>query len=124
VRSERARAAVALCAGLFLSALARADVQDTQRAEVAHLLAYVELAACPVERNGKIYPASEAPDHIRKKYAHFRDKIGSTEEFIDLAASRSEVSKKPYRVLCQGKEAVEAKQFMLEELKRYRAKSK
>ncbi len=97
-----------------------ADVPDAQTSEVERLLKYVGQSGCSIERNGKLHPAAEAADHIRKKYAHFRDDIKSTEDFIELAASRSELSKKPYRVICGTQRPVMAKQFLLDELKRVR----
>jgi hypothetical protein len=77
----------ALAGVLLLCAFAPAavaDVPESQRAEVADLFAYVRASGCRIERNGKLYPATEAEAHMQKKYAHFREEIDSTEKFIEL----------------------------------------
>jgi hypothetical protein len=98
-----------------------ADVPVSQRAEVEHLFEYVRTSKCQIERNGQLYAAAAAEEHMQKKYEHFRDEIDSTEKFIDLAASRSEVSKKPYLVRCDGKMAMPTRGWLLAELARFRA---
>lgn len=115
----------AAAAGAILLAAAApaavADVPDSQRAELAHLFAYVRTSGCRIERNGKLYPAAEGEGHMQKKYEHFHDEIDSTEKFIDLAASRSEVSGKPYLARCEGRPAVATRDWLLAELARFRA---
>jgi hypothetical protein len=118
----RLRAAAAGAILLVAAAPAAvADVPDSQRAEVARLFAYVRASGCRIERNGKLYPAAEGEGHMQKKYEHFRDKIDSTEKFIDLAASRSEVSGKPYLVRCEGRPTLTTRDWLLAELARFRA---
>lgn len=104
-----------LCTNAF------ADVPAAQKGEVHHLLKYVELSNCIIERNGSRHAGKEAVDHIRKKYDYFRDKIKSTEDFIDYAAAKSTMSGKPYHVSCAGAPIVSAKAWLLEELRSYRA---
>jgi Family of unknown function (DUF5329) len=114
----------ALAGVLLLCAFATAavaDVPESQRAEVVDLFAYVRASGCRIERNGKLYPAAEAEAHMQKKYQHFRDAIDSTEKFIELAASRSEVSGKPYLAQCNGRPPVPTRDWLLAELARFRA---
>src|SRR5689334_5140846 len=94
-RVDRCVAIAMRCVAILLvpTSSVVADVPGSQRAEVDHLFEYVRTSKCQIERNGQLYPGAAAVEHMQKKYEHFRDEIDSTEEFIDLVASRSEVSK-------------------------------
>jgi hypothetical protein len=61
-------------------------------------------------------------DHVELKYRYFMDKgrIHSAEDFIQWAASRSELSGKPYLVRCGNGSAEPTAQWLNEELNRYR----
>ena len=48
--------------------------------------------------------------------------IKSTEEFIELSATKSTMSGNYYTVKCVGKETITTQYWLLEELKRYRNK--
>lgn len=97
-----------------------ADVPPGQQAEVEHLIAYLENSDCSMLRNGREYSGEEGARHVRRKYEHFRDKIDSTEEFIELSASKSTISGKPYEVHCPGQPSKESAAWLLEELEVYR----
>jgi len=105
---------------LLMAPLARADVPESQTAEVRHLLAFVAGSDCSLIRNGIHHDAGEAVAHIRKKYDYFRDEIHSTEEFIAYAATRSTLSGSPYRVACPGRPVIDSARWLLNELQRYR----
>jgi hypothetical protein len=122
-RVDRSLAIAARCAAIVLIApsSAFADVAGSQRTEVDHLFEYVRTSKCQIERNGQLYPGAAAEEHMQKKYEHFRDQIDSTEKFIDLVASRSEVSKRPYLVRCGSKMAMPTRGWLLAELARFRA---
>ncbi len=110
-------------AGLFFLlplVAAHADVPPGQQAEVEHLIAYLENSDCSMLRNGREYSGEEGARHVRRKYEHFRDKIDSTEEFIELSASKSTISGKPYEVHCPGRPPKESATWLLEELEVYR----
>lgn len=104
----------------FLTFHSIADVPASQKPEVEHLLEYVETTDCKFERNGKIYTGEEAQKHIKRKYKHFRDQISTTEEFIELSATKSTVSGKAYFVYCAENDPVESQVWLLEELTQYR----
>ena len=57
---------------------------------------------------------------FERKYDYFRDDISTTEEFIEYSASKSTMSGKYYLVKCDSSEAVKTKEWLLNELKRYR----
>lgn len=73
-----------------------------------------------MERNGKPHDAEEAVRHIVRKYNYYRDRIQTTEDFITLAATRSLLSGRSYRVLCNGKESRLMADWLKIELDRYR----
>ena len=99
-----------------------ADVPAGQVKEVNHLLAFVKNSGCVINRNGTDHPAVKGISHIEKKYDYFRDDINSTEEFIELSATKSTMSGDYYTVKCPGKKAINTQDWLLEELERYRLK--
>lgn len=97
-----------------------ADVEGGQRGEVEHLLGFIQDSGCSMERNGSWHEPEEALRHIRKKYGYFRDKITTTEDFIELSASKSTMSSKYYLVSCGERTPIKARDWLLQELNRYR----
>lgn len=97
-----------------------ADVAESQRREVLHLLEFVVSTDCIFERNGRKHTGEEAYKHIKRKYDHFKSKISSTEEFIEYSATKSTVSGKEYFVYCENYAPVTSKDWLLEELGKYR----
>ena len=104
---------------LFSAWPTMADGSQLQ-AEIDHLLKTIENSNCDFIRNGKAHSADEAIDHILKKYDHFKDKIKTTEDFIDYCASKSMLSDQPYLISCQGEDPVESKIWFLRVLDRFR----
>lgn len=90
--------------------------------EIAHLIKFVEHTQCHYERNGELHSGREAAEHIRKKYNHSKDEISTAEDFITLSATKSELTGKKYRVLCEGEKPLDSDQWLLGELKIYRNK--
>jgi hypothetical protein len=93
---------VVLFAVLFmlLSAGAGAAREGTPLQQtIDYLLDYVSQSGLTFRRNGKSYSAPEAAGHMRRKYEHFRDDIGSAEDFIRLSATRSLVSGNLYTLV-------------------------
>lgn len=103
-----------------LPAVVFADNSKMQ-AEIDHLINYIRNSSCSFVRNGEAYGQEEALQHITKKYEYFKAKIDSAEKFIELCASKSIISTKPYQINCPGKPPVESRQWLLEELERFRA---
>lgn len=97
-----------------------ADVPPEQKQEVEHLINYLETSNCLMVRNGGSHEGAEAAKHVRRKYQYFRDDISSTEEFIELSATRSTMSSKPYEVHCPGKPPVKSADWLLSELEAFR----
>ena len=88
--------------------------------EISHLLLFVKNTECEYDRNGTIHNGKEAAKHIQTKYNYFKKKITSTEEFIELSATKSTLSGKPYTVQCEGVEKITSKDWLLNELENYR----
>jgi hypothetical protein len=87
---------------LMLPAMASgAAPDDTVTAtEIEFLLNYVDHSDCVFIRNGKTHDGPAAASHMRRKYEHFlaKDEVHTTEDFIRLAATRSLISGRAYRV--------------------------
>lgn len=93
------------------------------RAEIDALLAKLEASACTFNRNGKWHDAKEAQAHLRKKLQYMEDRnaLQTTEQFIELGASKSSTSGKPYLVRCGNAAPVESRNWLSSELKAVRA---
>ena len=87
--------------------------------EIEHLMTYIRNSDCTFIRNDKAYDAARAGEHIQTKYKATRRWIKSTEDFIELTATRSSVSGKPYLVQC-GDGEIPCAQWLKAELERYR----
>lgn len=87
--------------------------------QITHLLDFVRTSLCAFVRNGTAYDGAEAVVHIRKKYDYFKDKITTADDFIDLAATKSEMSGQPYMVRCPEQEAAPAAAWLRTELQHY-----
>jgi hypothetical protein len=99
-----------------------AEVPAGQALEIDHLLSFVQHSPCRINRNGKFYDGNAAVSHIKKKYAYFKDEIQTTEQFIELSATKSTMSGKYYMVQCEGSKQVRTKEWLLNELANYRSK--
>ncbi len=104
-----------------LAPAAAADVPPSQIHEVEHLLKFVAGSDCEIERNGDRHSGKEAAAHIQKKYNHFRDRIKSTEDFIEYSATKSTISGRYYMLSCSGETTIKTKEWLLNELHRYRS---
>jgi len=107
---------------LCLSSSVSADVPEEQVAEVEHLINYLADSDCRMIRNGKSHSAKDGAKHMRMKYDYFRNKISSTEEFIEYAGTKSTMSGRLYEVLCIGLEPEFSRDWLLKELNVYRSK--
>ncbi len=97
-----------------------AAIQSGSKAEITHLLTYIETTQCQYIRNGDTHNGPEAVAHINKKYDYYRDDIDSAEDFIRLSATKSMISGSKYYIKCPGSAKVQSSQWLLDELGRYR----
>lgn len=96
------------------------SVEENVGATVEHLLALVRESDLTFIRNGKRYDGTEAAEHMRRKYEHFRTRIETPEDFIENAAARSLLSGKPYMVVMPNGERETTRQWLLAALQAYR----
>lgn len=103
-----------LLAALALSPAFAAPSPAPVRAEIDALLGRLQTSGCEFNRNGSWYSGAQAKDHLLTKldYLEGRGAVPSTEQFIELAASKSSSSGKAYQVRC-GTEAPVASQVWL-----------
>jgi hypothetical protein len=107
---------------LILSYPLLANGEEGQmHSEIDHLISYIGESSCTFIRNGQEYSPEEAVEHILNKYRYFGDGIKTTEEFISSCATRSSLTKQPYKISCSGQETVESRNWLILELKRFRS---
>jgi uncharacterized protein DUF5329 len=116
-------AALCVVFALALGPVARAAPPEIAQTEINYLLGYIENSACEFFRNGSWYDAKKAAGHLRDKYAMLTtgDGIHTAEDFIEQAATKSNLSGRPYQVRCSGATAVATNQWLHDILARYRA---
>jgi hypothetical protein len=93
-------AAMALLFASWPQAFAQASA-DAQT-EINYLLNFVEISGCEFYRNGSWYTSEQAQEHLRTKFEYLlaRNRIHTAEDFIQLAATKSSMSGKPYQIRC------------------------
>jgi len=91
--------------------------------EVNFLLGYLEGSKCEFYRNGTWHDSQAAQAHLRDKYNYLvaKNLVGTTEQFIERAASTSSLSGEPYKVKCNGAAVMTSQQWLRDELARFRA---
>jgi uncharacterized protein DUF5329 len=94
--------------------------KETTAETIEHLLRFVADSKLTFIRNGQEHDSAAAADHMRSKYERVRGSVTTPEDFIEKAASRSQLSGKPYLVrLPDGKETSTGP-WLLEALVRHR----
>jgi hypothetical protein len=112
---------------LTLSNPLRAEpVGENFRTETNVLLDRLESSGCQFNRNGTWHTGAEAKAHLLNKldYLEKKSAVQSTEQFIDLAATKSSMSGTPYQVRCANAAPVESKQWLSRELQSLRSARK
>ena len=110
---------------LFCSLSVAAPTAAPVRAEIDALLASLQSSGCQFNRNGSWYSAEQAKQHLLGKldYIERKTTVRSAEQFIELAASKSSYSGKPYQVKCGHAATVESKQWLTSQLAYLRAQA-
>ena len=93
---------IGLVTAMLITASSMAE--DPLASQINTLILTVEDSGCHFIRNGKTYTPVESVAHIKKKYRYFKDDIDSIDKFIELSASKSLISGKPYYVSCGDEE--------------------
>lgn len=115
--------AIAAVASIIVTRATAAPTASPVRAEIDALLGKLQTSGCQFNRNGSWYSGAEAKSHLLRKLEYFEDKgnVKTTEQFIELAASKSSSSGKPYQVRCGNTAAVPSQQWLSTELNAIRA---
>ena len=87
-----------LIAGFIARVHAEADA-DT---EIRALIKAVAESECEFNRNGSLYSAETAAEHLELKYSRGKRYADSAEAFIERLASTSSWSGEPYQMICDG----------------------
>ena len=85
-------------------------------AEIESLLSAVAGSSCTFIRNGTPHAPADARDHMELKYDHLRKRIDTAEDFIQMAASQSSLSGRPYLVECAETPRRKTRDWLLERL--------
>jgi hypothetical protein len=90
--------------------------------EIDYLLTFLEVSGCEFYRNGNWYSSEQAQEHLRNKFEYLtaRNRIHTAEDFIQLAASKSSMSGKPYETRCGECTSTAASNWLTGVLLRYR----
>ena len=110
----------------FVAAVvAAAPLPPAARAEIDGLMARLEVSGCEVNRNDTWYPAADArtPLLSKLKYLEDRGMVQTAEQFIELAASKSSVSGRPYLIKCGSVPPVESGVWLSGQLRAMRMAS-
>ncbi len=119
--------ALALAAAVsasLLGALAHAaPPAPAVQAEIHALLVSLGSSGCQFDRNGTWYPAAQAQAHLQRKLEAVEERgtLQSTEQFIDVAATRSSISGDPYHVKCGNDAPMESRAWLMARLAQVRA---
>lgn len=117
------RLTIAILAAAICMTASATPTAAPVRAEIDALLSKLQSSGCQFNRNGSWYSGAEAKSHLMRKLEYFEDKgtVKSTEQFIELAASKSSSSGKPYQVKCGNAAAMTSQQWLNAELNTVRA---
>lgn len=108
---------------LLATAPARSAPTEQTEQTIQHLIGYVSGSDVTFVRNAREYTPNEAAEHMLKKYRHFRDDIETAEDFIELCASKSLLSGKPYRVIDRQGHALPTGDWLRTELAAWSARN-
>src|SRR5579863_9985683 len=99
-----------------------ADRKSTENVDdtIRYLLDFVSKSDCTFIRNGVPHTGREAADHFRSKYEHFESEIKTPEDFIQMSATKSMVTGKPYLVKTTDGKAIPCAEWLGKVLADYR----
>ena len=91
---------------LAAPAIAEATQTDEPDTTIEYLISQVSGSGLTFIRNGNRYSATEAAEHMHRKYEHFKDEVRTPEDFIARCATRSLLSGKPYLIITEHGEKI------------------
>lgn len=119
----QALATACLLFSLAANAQTSSNATTTTEQEIQSLFKALQQSGCEFSRNGQWYNASQATEHLQRKYSYLQKKalVSTAEDFIARAASQSSVSSKPYLVRCPGQPELRSQQWFEAALAKTRA---
>ena len=87
---------------------------------ITYLLDYVSKSDFTFIRNGEPHTGVEASAHFKSKYEHFKNDIKTPEDFIQMAATKSMITGKPYLVKTLDGKEISCAQWLGKALADYR----
>ena len=117
------RAIVAFTSLLLSAAGLAAPTAAPVRVEIDALLARLEASGCRFGRNDEWHAGADAKAHLLRKleYIEKQGTLASTEQFIDVAATKSSVSGAPYTVQCGDAAPMPSRTWLTSQLEAMRA---
>jgi hypothetical protein len=98
--------------------------ESNEEAKIQYLISAIEtLKGANFIRNGTMYDAGRAADHLRLKLKKAGDRVKTAEDFIRLCASKSSLSGEPYRIRFSDGTTVETEVFFHTSLKAFSEKT-
>ena len=89
--------------------------------EIQLLIHAVRESGCDFDRNGTLYTAERAAEHLELKYARGKRYADSAEAFIERLATGSSWTGEPYWMICDGAK-IRSADWLVERLEASRAK--
>jgi len=83
--------------------------------EIRSLLHAVRESGCDFDRNGTLYTAERAAEHLELKYSRGKRYADSAEAFIERLATGSSWSGEPYWMICDG-DKISSAEWLAEQL--------
>ncbi len=94
---------------MLLNAPISQTLRETDaQTEIRSLIHAVRKSGCEFDRNGTLYTAERAAEHLELKYARGKRYADSAEAFIERLATGSSWSGEPYWMICDGENTLAA----------------
>lgn len=119
------RAAMLVAVAMWMSPTHAATLSAAAHGEIDALLSNLGESGCLFYRNGSWHGPQEAQAHLLRKldYLEARGAVGSAEQFIERAATRSSMTGQAYRVKCGSAPVVQSGPWLSARLQAQRAAS-
>ena len=103
-----------------------ANAQDTvERKKIDYLISSVEnLQGAKFIRNGSEYNGKEAAKHLRMKLQNAGVKVLTADDFIQICASKSSISGKPYMIRLSDGKTIKSEEYFREKLMKFNSTGK
>lgn len=109
-----------LASPAVLPASQEGAVDDTE-GTIQYLVDYVAGSGLTFIRNGSSHPAPEAAEHMNTKYQNLKSRVSSPEDFIELCATRSLITGRPYEVVTKDGKTILTGEWLRQRLAEYRS---